>query len=257
MEFLILPLAAFLASLLTFFSGFGLGTILLPVFALWFPVELSVALTAVVHFFNNAFKLVLVGRHAHRGVVLRFGLPAVLAAFVGAAILLRLAEWPHLYQYSLSGRTYSVTPVKLVIATLMVVFTLFEVIPKLKRLEVNRRYLPFGGLLSGFFGGLSGHQGALRSAFLVRAGLGKEAFVATGVVIACLVDLARLGLYSRPIVQNGLGEGLAVTVTATLAAFAGAFAGSRLLKKITMDLVQKIVTVGLFLLAVALGSGWI
>ena len=33
---------------------------------------------------------------------------------------------------------------------------------------------------SGFFGGLSGMQGALRSAFLARAGLSKEAFVASG-----------------------------------------------------------------------------
>jgi acyl-CoA reductase-like NAD-dependent aldehyde dehydrogenase len=42
-------------------------------------------------------------------------------------------------------------------------------------------YLPVGGLLSGFFGGLSGHQGALRSVFLLRAGLTKESFIATGV----------------------------------------------------------------------------
>ena len=33
---------------------------------------------------------------------------------------------------------------------------------ELSWLEFDRRYLPLGGLLSGFFGGLSGHQGALR-----------------------------------------------------------------------------------------------
>lgn len=43
-------------------------------------------------------------------------------------------------------------------------------------------WLPLGGLLSGFFGGLSGNQGALRSAFLLKAGLSKEAFIATGTV---------------------------------------------------------------------------
>jgi hypothetical protein len=46
-----------------------------------------------------------------------------------------------------------------------------------------------GGILSGFFGGLSGIQGAIRSAFLVKSGLKKEAYIATGVVIACFVDI--------------------------------------------------------------------
>lgn len=47
---------------------------------IFFPVDLAIALTGVVHFFNNIFKLVLVGRAADRQVVLRFGIPAVLAA---------------------------------------------------------------------------------------------------------------------------------------------------------------------------------
>ncbi len=38
--------------------------------------------------------------------------------------------------------------------------------------------------MTGFFGGLSGMQGAMRSAFLAKSGLGKEAFIATGAVIA-------------------------------------------------------------------------
>lgn len=57
MELIILCLAALIASLLTFFSGFGLGTILTPVFAIFFPLEIVVALTGVVHFLNNIFKL--------------------------------------------------------------------------------------------------------------------------------------------------------------------------------------------------------
>ena len=45
------------------------------------------AATAVVHLANNVFKLALVGRHAVRAVVIRFGIPAVVAAFAGAAAL--------------------------------------------------------------------------------------------------------------------------------------------------------------------------
>ncbi|HNO61706.1 MAG TPA: hypothetical protein PKH44_13805 [Plasticicumulans sp.] len=69
----VIAAAAFLASLLTLFSGFGLGTILTPVFGLFFPLHVAVALTGVVHLANNLFKLALLGRQAARHLVLRFG----------------------------------------------------------------------------------------------------------------------------------------------------------------------------------------
>jgi uncharacterized membrane protein YfcA len=47
-------------SILTFFSGFGLGTLMLPVMALFFPVDLAVIATAIVHLANNLFKFGLV-----------------------------------------------------------------------------------------------------------------------------------------------------------------------------------------------------
>ena len=57
------------------------------------------------------------------------------------------------------------------------------------------KYIPLGGALSGFFGGLSGQQGALRSAFLIRTGLNKETFIGTSVVSAVVVDVSRLIVY--------------------------------------------------------------
>ncbi len=102
MEYVIICLAAFLASALTFFSGFGLGTILMPVFALFFPVEVAIGLTAIVHFLNGLFKVGLVGRNADRKVVLYFGIPAALAALVGAAVLALLAHLPPLFVYQIS-----------------------------------------------------------------------------------------------------------------------------------------------------------
>jgi hypothetical protein len=84
MEIIIISLVAFLTAILTFFSGFGLGTILTPVFAIFFPIEIAIALTGVVHFSNNLFKITLVGKNADKVVLLRFGVPAILASFAGA-----------------------------------------------------------------------------------------------------------------------------------------------------------------------------
>ncbi len=41
MAIFIISVVAALASLLTFFSGFGLGTILTPVLILFFPIEIA------------------------------------------------------------------------------------------------------------------------------------------------------------------------------------------------------------------------
>ena len=168
MEYVIICLVAFLTAILTFFSGFGLGTILMPVFALFFPIELAIALTGVVHFFNNVFKLILVGNKANRSVLLRFGIPAIIAAFIGAWVLLNITDLPSIYSYTIGERIFEITPVKLIIAVLLIIFSVIELLPFFDKLQFNKKQLPFGGFLSGFFGGLSGHQGALRTAFLIK-----------------------------------------------------------------------------------------
>ncbi len=130
MPYLIICLAAFLASGLTLFSGFGLGTLLLPVMALFFPIDLAIALTAVVHALNNLFKCWLLGRHADKGVVLKFGVPAILSALMGARLLLYLSDLPPLARLPGFGAgRRQVMPVKLVVAVLMVVFALVELAP--------------------------------------------------------------------------------------------------------------------------------
>jgi uncharacterized membrane protein YfcA len=254
-ELIVLCLAALLTSLLTFFSGFGLGTILMPVFAIFFHVDLAIALTGVVHFLNNLFKLFLIGRKADTQIVIRFGLPAFIAALIGAWLLFQVAELPEVVRYSLGRQEYVVTPVKLMVGTLLMFFALAEALPFVRKLHFGKNELVIGGLLSGFFGGLSGHQGALRSAFLLRANLNKEVFVATGIVIACIIDVSRLGVYATRFSSSGLGDNLTLVIAATLSAFIGAYIGNRLLQKVTLRVVQVTVTVMLFILSIALALG--
>ncbi|MFZ4474575.1 MAG: TSUP family transporter, partial [Saprospiraceae bacterium] len=85
---ILIGITAFLASLLTLFSGFGLGTLLTPVFGLFFPIHVAVALTGIVHLLNNLFKISLLGRDANRSMVLSFGIPSVVGGFLGAWVLI-------------------------------------------------------------------------------------------------------------------------------------------------------------------------
>lgn len=257
MEYIIISLAAFLTSGLTLFSGFGLGTLLMPVFAIFFPVDIAVAMTAVVHFANNIFKLILVGRHADKSVVLRFGLPAILAAIIGAWALLSLSNMEPLFNYSSFSKELDVMPMKLIISVLMIIFALIEILPSFENIAFEKKYLPLGGVMSGFFGGLSGHQGALRSAFLLKSGLSKESFIGTGVVIACLVDVTRLSVYSAYFATVSIQDNINLLISATAAAFLGTFLGNRLIKKITFRTIQIIVSILLFIIAIGLGMGLI
>lgn len=254
-EYFIIGIVALLASLLTFFSGFGLGTLLLPAFAYFFPLDTAIALTAVVHLLNNIFKLIITGRHFNKEIILKFGLIAVVGAVAGAYLLESIGDIT-LKEYSLSGNVFEVKLIKLIIGVLMIWFSLTEIIPKMN-FEFDKKYLPVGGLFSGFFGGLSGHQGALRSMFLVKCKLTKESFVATGVFIACMIDVSRLSVYANHFKSNMFNDNSGLILTAVLCAFAGAFAGQKLLKKVTLVVLQKIVSVFIILFAVALAAGWV
>ena len=257
MDIAIISAAAFLAAILTFFSGFGLGTMLTPIFMVFFPVDVAIALTGIVHFLNNIFKLVLVGKKADKQLVFLFGIPAVVAAFAGAWLLLQITDLKPMFTYEMGKRMFEVFPVKVIISILLITFALTDLIPYFNKLQFGKDKLLMGGALSRFFGGLSGSQGALRTAFLIKAGLSKEAFIATAVVVSAFVDLTRLSIYATLFSRSGLSENITVVVCATLAAITGAFIGNKLLKKVTLKFIQTLVAIMLIVLSIALGSGLI
>jgi uncharacterized protein len=257
MELFLICTVAFLASAITLFSGFGLGTLLLPAFALFFPVEVAIAMTAIVHLLNNFFKLYLFHNHIDRNILIGFGLPAVFAALLGAWLLQSISEKGVIYSYVFNQKTYTVTLIKFVIGILMIIFALFELLPFFKKISFGRKWLPVGGLLSGFFGGLSGHQGALRSAFLIKLNISKEVFIASGVAVACLIDISRLIIYATDFGARITNLNFSWLAAATAAAFAGAFLGNELLKKITIGFLQVFVAVLILVFASALVLGFV
>jgi hypothetical protein len=145
------------------------------------------------------------------------------------------------------------TPINLVLGILIAGFGIFELHPRLRALEFDRRYLALGGALSGFFGGLSGHQGALRSAFLAKLKITTQTFAGTAAVVSLLVDLARIAVYGAAFLGAGSavldGDAGRLVATATGAAFVGVLVGRSFIRKVPMRAVQT--ATGLLLLAVA------
>lgn len=259
MQYIVICLVALFVSALTLFSGFALGTVLMPAFALFFPVLVAIAATAVVHLANNLFKVTLVGRKADWSVVVKFALPGAATAMVGAALLNVFAGLPPVSSYQLGGKTHDITIVKLAIGVLIVGFAFLDLLPRFNNLAFDRKYLLVGGILSGFFGGLSGIQGALRSAFLIKVGLEKESFIGTSTVSAVIVDVTRLLVYGLSFYMTKfarVASGMAgLILAAILAAFLGSFIGTRLMKKVTLRTIQIIVGVMPIVVGTGMASG--
>ncbi len=234
-------------------SGFGLGTILAPVFMFFFEPIVAIAMTAIVHFLNNLFKLTLLFKSIDLKIALKFGLPAMIGSFAGSILLFSIGTIV-ITKYHLGDVELQLELLKLLIAVLLIFFALLEIIPFIK-LNVTDKHLPIGGILSGFFGGLTGHQGALRSLFMMKLGLKKEVFIATGVLIACMIDITRLGVYGEKLTGFNLEENFPYILSATLAAFAGAFIGNKLLKKVTMQSLQIMVAIMIIIFSFALALG--
>jgi len=258
MDIAIIAVVAALASALTLYSGFGLGTILLPAFALFVPAPVAVAATGVVHLLNSLFKGTLLWRRADWTIVLKFGVLAVPAAVAGAWLLAFLGDTPRLFQWSAFDRHFGPTGAGLTIGLLMILFALLELQRWFQKLEAPSRLMPLGGLMTGFFGGLTGQQGALRSIFLLRSGLSAQQFIATGAMIAVLVDLSRLAAYAASFRATGLNlvgrEALLVGI-GTLSAFAGAYFASRHLEKVTIGAVRYSVAALMLTIGAALAIG--
>ena len=247
MSDLIIIGAALVGSGLTLISGFGLGTLMLPVFALFFPVDLAVAMTATVHVLNNLFKFGLMAKSIDRKVVLLFGIPGIAGAFLGAYTLRMINDLQDVVLFVMA-----LEPIKMGIGVLMIFFALTELFPALLQFSIRKRYLIPGGALSGFFGGLSGHQGALRSMFLIKLNLRKEVYIATGVAVALLVDFTRIPVYLTSFDAARLQGEWPTIALATLAAFAGAYLGKRMIPKVTLTAVHRLVGIFMIAMGVAL-----
>lgn len=223
-QFILILGITLVTSAATLLTGFGVGTVLTPTFALFYDVKTAVLLVSVVHLANNLLKFGLFRRHVSVPVLRRFGFISILGALVGS-----------LLQGSLHSQY-----VAMVLGLFLVVAGSLEFLPAKSTFKIPRSADFFGGFFSGFMGGIIGNQGAIRSAYLLNYDLSKESFIATATTIAIIIDLTRIPVYlsheSTQLGQTGLN-----LLAVTLVAFGGTFLGKRLLQKIPLTRFRLIV----------------
>lgn len=207
--------ASVMAGAIASVAGFGIGSVLTPVFALRMDMTLAVAAVAVPHFVATALRFWMMRRHVDGRVVKTFGITSAAGGLAGAVL-----------QGYVGGNGLIV-----VFGGLLVFAGLSGLTGFSERIRVGRRTAWAAGLLSGVFGGLVGNQGGIRSAALLAFDLPPAAFVASATAVALMVDAARMPVYAFT-ERARLPAVVPLMLIATVGAVAGTIAGERALRRI-------------------------
>jgi len=231
----LIAVAAAFAGAIASVAGFGIGSILTPLFAIHFGTKLAVAAVSIPHLIATALRFVRIGEHVDKRVFVSFGITSAAGGLLGAVLHAR----------------FSSTALSYVLGALLVFAGIMGVTGLSRRMRFEGVAAWIAGALSGAFGGLVGNQGGIRSAAMLGMRVSKESFVATATAIALVVDLARMPVYA--VVQGKEVLGIwPVLLLAIIGVVLGTLAGERVLRKIPEPLFRRIVSLIILTLGVAL-----
>jgi uncharacterized membrane protein YfcA len=213
-------------------SGFGIGSILTPIVALYTGTKLAVPLVSIPHFVGTGLRLWLLRAHIDRRVLFGFGLASAVGALVGALLHAVLAS----------------VLLTVVLAALLILAGSVGMSGASERIRFGGAGAWVAGGVSGLLGGLVGHQGGIRAGAMLGMEVKKEAFVATATAIALGVDIARLPVYAATHGAEMLSFWQVIAV-GTFGVVVGTIAGGRSLRLLPEPLFRVLVSA----LLVALG----
>jgi uncharacterized membrane protein YfcA len=87
-----LTILTILAGGISTLTGFGTSTIMLPVILLFFPLPQTLLLVGIIHWFGGVWKLVLFRQGIRWKILLGFGVPGIIASFLGASLTFSAPE---------------------------------------------------------------------------------------------------------------------------------------------------------------------
>jgi len=221
---LLLNFAGIVAGAIAAISGFGIGSILTPLLALWIGTKLAVAVVSIPHFIGTGLRFVVIRKHVDRHVLWTFGITSAAGGLIGAVL--------HIWLRSVV--------LGYVLGALLVFAGITGVTGIASRMRFSQAAGWIAGALSGVFGGLVGNQGGIRSAALLGFNLQRDAFVATATAIALLVDVFRMPVYAALQFQQIVAQWPMMAI-ATAGVVVGTLTGKWMLRRIPQNVFRVIV----------------
>ncbi len=232
--FVALTLVAVLSGATAAVVGFGIGSLLTPLLALRVGMPAAIAAIALPHAAATALRFWRLRGAVDWAVVRRFGVLSAAGGLAGALLYARLG-----------GRALT-----LALAGLLILTGVTGLTGIMTRWS-SPRAAGLLGAISGFFGGLAGNQGGLRSAALLTFRLEPAAFVATATATALLVDAARTPVYLWRAGPTLLALWVPIAL-ATAGVLGGTLVGERILLGMTAERFRRVVSVAILALGAML-----
>lgn len=232
---LLIVIAGIAAGGMASVAGFGIGSLLTPVFVTQVATQIAVAAVSIPHVVGTAARLWLLRGQIDRQLLVKFGLTSAAGGLTGALLQARTSS---------AGLT-------IVFGSLLLFVAASELTGLSKRMRFRGAAAWIAGALSGLLGGLVGNQGGIRSAAMLGVDVPRQAFVGTATAVALIVDGARLPVY---LVTAGhqLRELWPTISLATVGVVCGTVFGHRLLIRIPEERFRPTVAVLLAILGAAM-----
>src|SRR4030042_5033544 len=91
-KIILLTLLTLLASNIGTFAGFGISTIMIPVLLLFFKLPETLLFVGILHLFDDIWKIVLFKKGIRWKLILSFGMPGIIASYIGASLILNISQ---------------------------------------------------------------------------------------------------------------------------------------------------------------------
>ncbi|MDM7917164.1 MAG: sulfite exporter TauE/SafE family protein [Candidatus Eisenbacteria bacterium] len=236
---LVVAAVAFLAGAIASISGFGIGSLLTPLFALRVPTKLAVAAVSVPHAVATALRFWLLRRHVDRKVLASFGITSAAGGLTGALL------------HAAAGNPI----LTVVFGSLLVFVGVTQLSGIAGRMRFRGWIAWVAGAVSGLLGGLVGNQGGIRSAAMLAFDLRPRVFVATATAVGLVVDAARLPVYLATQGRD-TADLWPLLLVASAGAVLGTLLGARVLRRVPEPIYRRIVAalvlaLGVFMLLFA------
>lgn len=235
MEILYITLLTLIAATIGTITGFGTSTLMIPVLVIFFPPIEAIFLVSIIHWFGNIWKVALFRSGFNMRLLLLFGVVGLVTSYLGAYISL--------------GANQEI--LLRVLGAFLAGYALFVVFQSKFKIPAGNLTAISGGALSGFFAGMFGIGGAIRSAFLSAFDLPKVVFIATAGAIGLLVDSTRIITYfaGGATLPRELWYGLILFIPIS---FVGAQIAKKIVDKIPQDKFRIVIAIFLLVIGIKL-----
>ncbi len=225
----------FFAAILSGCTGFGMSTITTPFLVNFFSVQEVFLFTGLTHAIGSLWILLFLKKDIEWGLLFWFGIPSIIGSFLGSHISLQIPQ--------------------LIIMRGMGLFLILYVV--LMRWCMQYRFAPsyflasIGGFLSGFFAGIFGFSGAIRTVFLQSFLLSHQEYIVMSHIFEFFIDATRSAEYYVQGVT--LGPDLYISfLWAPITLILGAYLVKMIMYKVPRLYFEHLVTLMLLLEAVRL-----